>query len=82
MFTCVDGVGSDEHSGLFPTSWTTVARLGKIPTTSVRRRISWLRRSVGLFDHTFIHTAFGVQVNARISSKDSSRKSTTSGKRW
>ena len=33
---------------------TTAARFGKMPTTSVRRRISRLRRSCGLFDHTCI----------------------------
>lgn len=40
------------------------SRFGKIPTTSVRRRTSRFNRSVGLFDHTFVHTGFEAAVNA------------------
>ena len=34
-------------------------RLGKIPTVSVRRRISRLRRSLGLLDQIWVHTPVG-----------------------
>ena len=56
-----------------PTRRIMDSRFQKIPTTSVRRRISRFSRFVGLLDHTFFHTAVGVCVNARISSNDSSR---------
>ncbi len=56
-----------------PTRRTMASRLGKIPTMSVRRRISRFNRSVGLFDQTFVHTAFGAWVNASSSSRASSR---------
>src|SRR5699024_4724652 len=42
-----------------PTSLITATRLGKMPTTSVRLRISLLSRSFGLFDQIFFHTSFG-----------------------
>ena len=50
-----------------------LSRLGKIPTTSVRRRISRFRRSVGLFDQICFQISFGNTVNARISSLADSR---------
>jgi hypothetical protein len=40
------------------TKRTTVARSGKMPTTSVRRRTSRLRRSWGLLDR-FLHAGYG-----------------------
>ena len=45
----------------------TAARFGKMPTTSVRRRISLLRRSWGLFDQTCVQCATGNAVKARTS---------------
>jgi len=38
-----------------PTRRVTASRSGKIPTTSVRRRLSRLSRSFGLFDHLAPH---------------------------
>ena len=55
------------------------SRLGKMPTTSVRRRISRLSRSFGLLDHTCRHTSLGKLVNARMSARASSRCSATAG---
>src|SRR6185437_14432834 len=43
------------------------AGLGKISTTSARRLISLLSRSIGLFDHIFCQCAFGNAVNASTS---------------
>ena len=40
-----------------PTRRRTAGRLGKMPTTSVRRRISLLRRSCGLLDQIFFQWA-------------------------
>ena len=40
-------------------SLRTAARFGKIPTTSVRRLISLLRRSCGLFDQTCLQWIAG-----------------------
>jgi hypothetical protein len=45
----------------------TASRSGKMPTTSVRRRISRLSRSFGLFDQTGARSAFGKAVKARMS---------------
>ena len=42
-----------------PTRRRTAGRLGKMPTTSVRRRISLLRRSCGLLDQIFFQWASG-----------------------
>jgi hypothetical protein len=42
-----------------PTSRTIASRLGKMPTTSVRRRISLFSRSCGLFDQICRHTLLG-----------------------
>ena len=56
-----------------------LGRSGKIPTTSVRRRISRLRRSLGLFDQTWRQTSLGNAVNARMSARAFSRCSATSG---
>ena len=42
-------------------------RSGKIPTTSVRRRISRFSRSLGLFDQIWRHRPRGNWVKARIS---------------
>ncbi len=49
-----------------------VARLGKIPTTSVRRRISLFRRSRGLLDQSFCQWDTGRVVKARMSGMASS----------
>ena len=49
------------------------ARLGKIPTTSVRRRISLFSRSCGLFDQIWRQISRGNAVNASRSSRASSR---------
>src|SRR5260370_10335034 len=43
------------------------AGLGKISTTSARRLISLLSRSMGLFDQIFCQCALGNAVNARTS---------------
>src|SRR5262245_22286046 len=43
------------------------AGLGKISTTSARRLISLLSRSIGLFDQIFCQCAFGNAVNASTS---------------
>lgn len=43
-------------------------RLGNIPTVSVRRRISRLRRSPRLLDQIWVHTPVGKDANARTSS--------------
>jgi hypothetical protein len=45
-------------------------RAGKMPTTSVRRRISRLRRSLGLFDQIWRQTSSGNAVNARMSGRE------------
>ena len=50
----------------------TAGRLGKMPTTSVRRRISLLRRSWGLFDQTCVQWTTGNAVKARTSGPASS----------
>jgi hypothetical protein len=42
-------------------------RSGKMPTTSVRRRISRLRRSWGLLNQTCRQISFGNAANARMS---------------
>ena len=59
----------------------TAGRLGKTPTTSVRRLISLVRRSCGLFDQTWIQWATGKQVKARISGPTSASGSAAWGKR-
>jgi hypothetical protein len=46
---------------------------GKIPTTSVRRRISRLRRSCGVLGQTCRKTAFGNAVNARMLARAAAR---------
>ena len=51
----------------------TLSRFGKIPTTSVRRRISRFSLSVGLFDQIYFQISFGNTVNARIYSRAPSR---------
>ena len=45
---------------------------GKIPTTSVRRRISLFNRSSGLLDQSFCQWGTGKAVKARVSGKASS----------
>ena len=45
----------------------TAGRLGKMPTTSVLRRVSLFRRSWELFYHTCFQRAPGKEVNARMS---------------
>src|SRR5436305_8482900 len=57
------------------------ARFGKIPTTSVRRRISLLRRSCGLLDQIWRQISWGNTENASRSSRASSRCVAASGKR-
>jgi hypothetical protein len=54
-----------------PTSRMTASRSGKMPTTSVRRRISRLSRSLGLLLQICRHTSFGKAVKARLSTADS-----------
>src|SRR5690606_39846569 len=51
------------------------SRLGKMPTASVRRRISLFSRSEGLLDQIWDQTSFGKAVNARMSAR-ADRKST------
>ena len=51
-------VGSDEADDA-------LVRSGRMPTTSVRRRTSRLRRSLGLFDQICRRTLLGNPVNAR-----------------
>ena len=63
------------------------ARSGKMPTTSVRRRISRMRRSLGLFDQICRHTSLGKAVKARMSARAWSRWSAEGhtlnlGRRW
>ncbi len=55
------------------------ARVGKMPTASVRRRISRLSRSAGLLDQIWVHTSLGNSVKARMSPRAASRWSWTSG---
>jgi hypothetical protein len=55
------------------------ARSGKIPTTSVRRRISRFSRSEGLFDQIWRQTSFGNAVKASRSARAASRCSATAG---
>ncbi len=43
----------------------TAGRFGKMPTTSVRRLISLLRRSCGLFDQTCLQWATGKVLEGR-----------------
>ena len=62
-----------------PTCRTTAARLGKMPTTLVRRRISLLRRSSGLFDQTCRQCWAGKAVNARTSGPASASSAAASG---
>ena len=55
-------------------------RSGKMPTTSVRRRISLLRRSwIGLLDQIWRQTALGKAAKARMSSRAASRCSAAGG---
>jgi hypothetical protein len=49
------------------------SRPGKMPTTSVRRRTSLFSRSWGLLDQICRQTSRGKAVNARMSSRASSR---------
>ena len=49
-----------------PTRRRTAGRLGEMPTTSVRRRISLLRRSCGLLDPTFFQWATGKLEKAKM----------------
>ena len=55
------------------------SRVGKIPTASVRRRISRLSRSAGLLDQIWVHTTLGNPVKARMSARAPSRWSWTAG---
>ena len=57
----------------------TASRSGKIPTTSVRRRISRLSRSLGLLDQIWRQISFGNAVKARTSARAASRCSATAG---
>ena len=45
------------------------SRLGKMPTTSVRRRISRLSRSLGLLDQIWRQISLGKAVKARMSAR-------------
>ena len=49
----------------------------KMPTASVRRRISRLRRSAGLLDQIWVRTSLGKSVKARMSARAASRWSWT-----
>ena len=62
-----------------PTRRRTAGRLGKMPTTSVRRRISLLRRSRGLLDQIFFQWASGKLEKARTSGPASSSREATCG---
>ena len=62
-----------------PTRRVMASRLGKIPTESVRRRISRLRRSLGLFDQIWAQRPSGNRVKARMSARAVSRCSCASG---
>jgi len=53
--------------------------VGKIPTESVRRRISRFSLSLGLFDQICAQMSFGNPVNARMSERAPSRCSATAG---
>jgi hypothetical protein len=55
-----------------PAGRTRAARLGKMPTTSVRRRTSLLSRSRGLLDRISFQMALGKSVKAKSSSAASS----------
>ena len=55
------------------------SRLGKMPTLSVRRRISRLSRSLGLLDQICDQRPSGNSVNARMSARAVSRCSNASG---
>lgn len=57
-------VGLDDHRGGQPQERL---GLGKISTTSARRLISLLSRSIGLFAQIFCQCAFGNAVNANTS---------------
>ena len=50
-----------------------------MPTTSVRRRISRLRRSLGLLDQIWRQISLGKAVKARMSARAVSRCSATCG---
>jgi hypothetical protein len=54
-------------------------RSGKIPTTSVRRRISLFNRSWGLLDQIWRQISFGNAVNASRSARAVSRCAATRG---
>ena len=56
-----------------PTRRMIALRLGNMPTESVRRRISRLRRSFGLFDQIYFQSPSGNSVNARMSALAASR---------
>ena len=60
-----------------PTRRRTAGRLGKMPTTSVRHRISLLRRSRGLLDQIFFQWASGKLEKARTSGPASSSREAT-----
>ena len=62
-----------------PTRRRTAGRLGKMPTTSVRRLISLLRRSRGLLDQIFFQWATGKLEKARISGPASSSREAPEG---
>jgi len=62
-----------------PTRRISEARSGKIPTTSVRRRISWLSRSCGLLDQICRQISRGKAVKASTSARAVSRCSATAG---
>jgi hypothetical protein len=57
------------------------ALLGKMPTTSVRRRISLFSRSSGLFDRICRQWAIGKAVKAGMSGPASARSAAARGKR-
>ena len=60
-----------------PTRQRTAGRLGKMPTTSVRRLISLLRRSRGLLDQIFFQWTAGKLEKARTSGPASSSREAT-----
>lgn len=57
---------SCRSANMAPTSRITDARLGKMPTTSVRRLTSRWRRSNGLWDQILSQGALGKEAKARI----------------
>ena len=65
-----------------PMSLITEPRVGKMPTTSLRRRISRFNRSWGLLDQICFQCSLGNPVNANRSAAASSRCWAASGESY